>query len=191
MIYRLRKKFIKICTLSFIGVFLVLFFSIYLSTSWQTASSLDTLADIVSGNDGSFQTGNSSSYSYTGFSLSAGFMEEVHMEQYPEEDDEYTYNFSFWVYNAGSSQQRLFIHFYNADGDVYKSVTDIYVPAGEWEEVSIPLSELTAGTSNTSYRNSGEIYINWEINTLLEDRVMYYDEFYVTRTPKSGGDTQA
>ena len=143
------------------------------------------------GNDGSFQTGNSSSYSYTGFSLSAGFMEEVHMEQYPEEDDEYTYNFSFWVYNAGSSQQRLFIHFYNADGDVYKSVTDIYVPAGEWEEVSIPLSELTAGTSNTSYRNSGEIYINWEINTLLEDRVMYYDEFYVTRTPKSGGDTQA
>ena len=54
MIYRLRKKFIKICTLSFIGVFLVLFFSIYLSTSWQTASSLDTLADIVSDNDGSF-----------------------------------------------------------------------------------------------------------------------------------------
>ena len=29
MIYRFRKKFIKICTLSFIGVFLVLFFSIY------------------------------------------------------------------------------------------------------------------------------------------------------------------
>lgn len=34
-----------------------------------------------------------------------------------------------------------------------------------------------------------EIYINWEINTLLEDRVMYYDEFYVTRTPKTGGDS--
>ena len=162
-----------------------------LNTDVAYARNGRSLRVMMPGNDGSFQTGNSSSYSYTGFSLSAGFMEEVHMEQYPEEDDEYTYNFSFWVYNAGSSQQRLFIHFYNADGDVYKSVTDIYVPAGEWEEVSIPLSELTAGTSNTSYRNSGEIYINWEINTLLEDRVMYYDEFYVTRTPKSGGDTQA
>ena len=140
-----------------------------LNTDVAYARNGRSLRVMMLGNDGSFQTGNSSSYSYTGFSLSAGFMEEVHMEQYPEEDDEYTYNFSFWVYNAGSSQQRLFIHFYNADGDVYKSVTDIYVPAGEWEEVSIPLSELTAGTSNTSYRNSGEIYINWEINTLLED----------------------
>lgn len=126
-------------------------------------------------NDGTFQTGNSSSYSYTGFSLSSGFMQKVNMAQYDE-----SMNFSFWVYNTGSSQQRLFIHFYNADGELYKSVTNIYVPAGEWYNAVIPLSQLTAGTSSTSYKNSGEIYINWEINTLAEDRVMYFDEFAVT-----------
>ena len=54
MIYRLRKKFIKICTLSFIAVFLLLFSCIYLITYLQTTWSLDELADIVSENDGSF-----------------------------------------------------------------------------------------------------------------------------------------
>lgn len=125
-------------------------------------------------NDGSFQTGDSSNYSYTGFSLSQGFMEKVNMAQYSE--DMY---FSFWVLNTGSSQQRLFIHFYNTDGEVYSSVTNIYVPAGEWYNVRIPLSDLSQGTESTSWRSAGEIYINWEINTLNEDRVMYYDEFAV------------
>ena len=54
MIYRLRKKFIKICTLSFLGVFVVLFSSIYVITFCQTTLSLDELADIVSENNGSF-----------------------------------------------------------------------------------------------------------------------------------------
>lgn len=54
MIYRLRKKFIKICTLSFLGVFVVLFSSIYAITFCQTTLSLDELADIVSENNGSF-----------------------------------------------------------------------------------------------------------------------------------------
>lgn len=54
MIYRLRKKFIKICTLSFIAVFLLLFSCIYLITYLQTTWSLDELADIVAENDGSF-----------------------------------------------------------------------------------------------------------------------------------------
>lgn len=54
MIDHLRKKFIRICTLSFLAVFLVLFSAIYLITAWQTDSSLDTLADIVIENDGRF-----------------------------------------------------------------------------------------------------------------------------------------
>lgn len=54
MIYRLRRKFIWICTLSFLGVFAALLFSIYLATYVQTASALDDLADIVSENGGQF-----------------------------------------------------------------------------------------------------------------------------------------
>lgn len=54
MIYRLRRKFIWICTLSFLGVFAALFSGIFLITYLQTAASLDDLADIVSENDGEF-----------------------------------------------------------------------------------------------------------------------------------------
>ena len=54
MIYRLRKKFIKICMLSFGAVFLVLFATISLITYLQINEKLDTLADIVAENDGKF-----------------------------------------------------------------------------------------------------------------------------------------
>lgn len=54
MIHRLRKKFIRICMLSFLAAFLTLFGAMYLITALQTDASLDTLADIVSGNDGRF-----------------------------------------------------------------------------------------------------------------------------------------
>ena len=54
MIYRLRKKFIGIVTVSFISVFLILLLFISIFTMIQTNSSLDTLADIVSANDGKF-----------------------------------------------------------------------------------------------------------------------------------------
>ena len=54
MIYRLRRKFIRICTLSFLAVFVALFLGIYLVTYFQTTSSLDQLADIVSENGGHF-----------------------------------------------------------------------------------------------------------------------------------------
>ena len=54
MIDRLRKKFIRICMVSFIAVFVVLFFAIYVVTELQTNASLDTLADIVSENNGRF-----------------------------------------------------------------------------------------------------------------------------------------
>ncbi|WP_040196746.1 sensor histidine kinase [Candidatus Soleaferrea massiliensis] len=58
MIYKLRKKFIRICILSFIAVFVVLFISIFLVTTVQTNQSLDMLADIVSSNDGTFPEWN-------------------------------------------------------------------------------------------------------------------------------------
>lgn len=54
MIYRLRKKFIKICMLSFIAVFLVLFATIYLVTYLQTNASLDRLANLIAENAGKF-----------------------------------------------------------------------------------------------------------------------------------------
>ncbi len=54
MIYRLRKKFIGICILSFIAVFMVVFALIFLITTIQTNRSLDMHADIISQNDGKF-----------------------------------------------------------------------------------------------------------------------------------------
>ncbi len=54
MIYHLRKKFISICILSFIAVFMVVFVLIYLITTIQTNESLDMHADIISQNDGKF-----------------------------------------------------------------------------------------------------------------------------------------
>lgn len=54
MIYRLRKKFIKICTLSFLSVFVLLLGSIMLITNYQTNAALDTLADIVADSGGRF-----------------------------------------------------------------------------------------------------------------------------------------
>ncbi len=54
MIYRLRKKFISICILSFIAVFMVVFALIFMITTIQTNQSLDMHADIISQNDGKF-----------------------------------------------------------------------------------------------------------------------------------------
>ena len=54
MIYRLRRKFIKICMLAFVGVFVLLFSTIYLLTYLQTNIALDNLADIISENNGVF-----------------------------------------------------------------------------------------------------------------------------------------
>lgn len=54
MIYKLRRKFIRICILSFIAVFAVLFLSIFFVTTVQTNKSLDILADVVSSNNGTF-----------------------------------------------------------------------------------------------------------------------------------------
>ncbi len=58
MIYRLRKKFIAICVLSFITVFIIAFALIFLMTSWQTNQTLDRHADMISQNDGRFPNFN-------------------------------------------------------------------------------------------------------------------------------------
>ena len=54
MIYRLRKKFIRICMLSFAAVFILLFAGAYLFTQLQTNSALDTLTSIIAENGGRF-----------------------------------------------------------------------------------------------------------------------------------------
>lgn len=54
MIYHLRRKFIKICTVSFLGMFVLLFAGMMVLTNVQTASALDTLADIVADGGGRF-----------------------------------------------------------------------------------------------------------------------------------------
>ncbi len=58
MIYRLRRKFISICVLSFITVFVVAFALIFLITSLQTNQTLDKHADMISQNDGRFPSFN-------------------------------------------------------------------------------------------------------------------------------------
>ncbi len=54
MIYRLRKKFIGICVLSFLAVFLIVIALIYVATAIQTNRTLDSHADMISQNDGRF-----------------------------------------------------------------------------------------------------------------------------------------
>lgn len=54
MIYHLRRRFIRICTLSFLGVFIVLFAAMSLITALQTNHALDTLADIITESGGQF-----------------------------------------------------------------------------------------------------------------------------------------
>ncbi len=60
MIYKLRRKFIIICILSFAAVFTVLYISIFCVTAVQTNKSLDMLADIISSNGGKFPQWNNS-----------------------------------------------------------------------------------------------------------------------------------
>ncbi len=58
MIYRLRKKFIGICILSFTTVFVVALALIFLITSIQTNKNLDRHADMISQNGGRFPNFN-------------------------------------------------------------------------------------------------------------------------------------
>jgi len=122
-------------------------------------------------NDGTFTDTN---YGYTGFSLGKKYVNGLGLDKYPQ--DKY---FSFWVYNSGSSTQRLFIQFFNYSGESYFKKTDIYVPANSWLQVKYKLSDLSNGTPSLTIANAGEIYINWELNSLHDNRVLYFDEFAI------------
>ncbi len=54
MIYRLRRKFIFICILSFLAVLLLMISLLFLVTTWQTNRTLDRYADLIAQNDGRF-----------------------------------------------------------------------------------------------------------------------------------------
>lgn len=57
MIWKLRKKFIRICSISFLGVFLALLGVIFVISTVQTNKRMDSLTDILSENDGRFPAG--------------------------------------------------------------------------------------------------------------------------------------
>lgn len=54
MIKRLRKRFILICTLSFLTVFVIMVTAIYVTNTIRQNRRLDFIADIISENGGSF-----------------------------------------------------------------------------------------------------------------------------------------
>lgn len=54
MIYHLRTRFIRICTLSFLAVFIVLFFGIFSFSCIRTNRQIDSLVDIILQNNGHF-----------------------------------------------------------------------------------------------------------------------------------------
>ena len=54
MIHRLRKKFIRLCMLSFMAVFLLLFLAVFIVTELQVSATLDNLADLIAANGGQF-----------------------------------------------------------------------------------------------------------------------------------------
>lgn len=54
MIWKLRRRFILICSLSILCAFLVLFLVIYATSMWQTGRMVDTLTDVLAANDGRF-----------------------------------------------------------------------------------------------------------------------------------------
>ena len=41
------------------------------------------------------------------------------------------------------------------------------------------MSDLSGGAAAMTTGNAGEININWEINSLTEDRVLYFDSFEI------------
>lgn len=120
-------------------------------------------------NDGSFTT-----YAYTGFSFNKRYVNSLGLGSYDQEK-----YLSFWVYNTGNSQQRLFIEFFDYNGLRYYKDTSLYVPAGQWKQFRYKLGDLSGGATALTTGNAGEIYISWEINSLTENRVLYFDQFEI------------
>lgn len=65
MIKRLRKRFILICTMSFLAVFVIMVTAIYVTNTIRQNRRLDFIADIISENDGSFPKQKDTSFSFS------------------------------------------------------------------------------------------------------------------------------
>lgn len=65
MIKRLRKRFIIICTMSFLAVFVIMMIAIYVTNTIRQNHRLDFIADIISENDGSFPKQRKTTFSFS------------------------------------------------------------------------------------------------------------------------------
>lgn len=54
MIWKLRRRFILICSLSILSAFVLLFLVIFATSQWQTGHMVDALTDVLAENDGRF-----------------------------------------------------------------------------------------------------------------------------------------
>lgn len=62
MIYDLRKKFIKICSLSFLAVLVIIMTAIFINNEVRQNRMLDMIADAISENDGAFPKRNTPAF---------------------------------------------------------------------------------------------------------------------------------
>lgn len=120
-------------------------------------------------NDGSFTT-----YTYTGFSLNKEFVHSVGLDEYDGEQ-----YFSFWIYNDGSSRQRLFIEFFRLRGSQILQKNGYLRQCGRMAQRPDKNERFIRQRERHDDGQRGEIYISWEINSLTEDRVIYFDSFEI------------
>ena len=126
-------------------------------------------------NDGTFPTDN---YIYTGFTISGDYIARTNFKDYEDDDV-----FSFRVYNAGKTQQRLFLEMFTQKNSTYYKKTDIYVKPGEWYTFEATIAELNAQKVNGIKANgtgdAGSIYFSYELKTLTEAQTLYFDDFRI------------
>lgn len=128
-------------------------------------------------NDGTYPAGN---YIYTGFTISGDFISRTNFKDY-EDDDVFTFS----VYNAGNTQQRLFLEMFTQKNSTYYKKTDIYVKPGEWYTFEATIKELNEqkvnGIKANGTGNAGSIYFSYELNSLTEGKTLYFDDFKIIK----------
>lgn len=128
-------------------------------------------------NDGTYPAGN---YIYTGFTISGDYIGRTNFKDYEDDDI-----FTFSVYNAGKTQQRLFLEMFTQKNSTYYKKTDIYVKPGEWYTFEATIAELNAqkvnGIKSNGTGDAGSIYFSYELNTLTEAKTLYFDDFKIIK----------
>ena len=93
--------------------------------------------------------------------------------------------FTFRVYNAGKTQQRLFLEMFTQKNSTYYKKTDIYVNPAEWYTFEATIAEPNAqkvnGTKSNGTGDAGSIYFSYELNTLTEAKTLYFDDFKIIK----------